>query len=79
MACSFKHEEAFAPAISSIKILERENRPGFVVLLLENEEGLARPCDGCKDSPDPLCVQYCREGKDLEKILKEFKRRNNIE
>ena len=72
MACSFRHEEAFAPAISSIKIMEKENDAGFFVLLSERTEGKIQPCDGCKDFPVPLCVQYCREEKDLQKILKEF-------
>jgi hypothetical protein len=72
MACSFKHQQAFIPSLSSIKILDKENEPGFVVLLVEKGDGQSMACDGCKEHATPLCIQYCQKSEDLEKILKEF-------
>lgn len=72
MACSFHHEEKFIPAISSVKILDKQNEPGFLVLLVETSDGGNIACDGCKELDVPLCMQYCKESEDLEKILKEF-------
>lgn len=74
MACSFKHKGAFAPSISSIKILDKEDdEPGFIVLLVERGEAGNIACDGCKDLDVPLCMQFCKRSEDLEKILKEFR------
>jgi Fe-S-cluster-containing hydrogenase component 2 len=72
MACSFKHEEEFIPSISSIKIIDKKEGPGFLVLLLEETgtDGIA--CDGCKEFAVPMCMQYCRKSEDLKKILEEF-------
>ena len=72
MACSFKHEEEFVPSISSIKIIDKKEGPGFLVLLLEETgtDGIA--CDGCKEFAVPMCMQYCRKSEDLKKILEEF-------
>jgi Fe-S-cluster-containing hydrogenase component 2 len=72
MACSFKHEEEFAPSISSIKIIDKKEGPGFLVLLLEatGKDGMA--CDGCKEFAVPMCMQFCRKSEDLKKILEEF-------
>jgi len=72
MACSFKHEEAFMPSISSIKIIEKKDGPGFLVFLVEKTTGEGKACDDCKEFPLPLCIQYCREGETLKKILEEF-------
>lgn len=72
MACSFKHKGEFIPAISSIKILDKKNEPGFLVQLLEKSEGQSITCDGCKELEVPLCMQYCQKNEDLEKILKDF-------
>jgi len=75
MACSFKHEEEFAPSISSVKIIDRDEGPGFRVILLEEtgKEGMA--CDGCKEFAVPMCMQYCPESRDLREILDQFTRR----
>ena len=73
MACSFRHEEKFIPAISSIKILEKENEAGYLVSILEKSEGIRIACDDCKDLDAPLCIQYCQKWEDLGKILKEFR------
>jgi hypothetical protein len=72
MACSFHHKEEFIPSRSSIKVLDKENEPGFLVFLTKNSDGQSIACDGCKELDIPLCVQYCKEGDDLEKIVKEF-------
>jgi Fe-S-cluster-containing hydrogenase component 2 len=72
MACSFKHKGEFVPAISSIKILERENEPGFRIFLVEESDAMSIACDGCKELDVPLCMQYCKESERLEEILKEF-------
>ena len=72
MACSFKHEEEFVPSISSIKIIDKKEGPGFLVLLLEatGKDGVA--CDGCKEFAVPMCMQFCRKSDDLKRILEEF-------
>ena len=72
IACSFHHTGEFVPAVSSLKILEKEGGPGYLVMLKPagDEEGYA--CDGCKGLDVPLCVEYCKEVDDLCKILREF-------
>jgi Fe-S-cluster-containing hydrogenase component 2 len=72
MACSFHHKEEFIPSRSSLKVLDKENGPGFLVLLIKDSDGQSVACDGCRELDIPLCVQYCEERDDLEKILKEF-------
>jgi Fe-S-cluster-containing hydrogenase component 2 len=75
MACSFKHEEEFVPSISSIKIIDRKEGPGYLVLLLEEtgREGMA--CDGCKEFGVPMCMQYCPKSQDLKEMLDAFMKR----
>ena len=63
MACSFHHVGAFAPSISSLSILDKEDGAGFRVLLLEEADGLGRACDSCDGLQVPLCVEYCRESE----------------
>ena len=72
IACSFKHIGEFAPSVSSLKILDREDGNGYDVLLLEETgpEGLS--CDGCPERDIPLCVEYCHMPDDLTKILFDF-------
>ena len=72
MVCSFKHKEAFMPSVSSIKILERKDHPGYLILLLEEtgKQGIA--CDGCKEYDAPMCVQNCLKGEELKKIIDTF-------
>jgi Fe-S-cluster-containing hydrogenase component 2 len=72
MACSFKRTGEFTPAVSGIKILDKENEPGFIVMLIEENDGQSFVCDGCQGLEVPLCIQYCNKSEDLEKILKEF-------
>lgn len=72
IACSFKHKGEFSPSISSIKILDKGDGPGFFIELMEKNEGLSMACDGCKERDIPLCMEYCKQRDDLEKIIKEF-------
>ena len=72
MACSFKHKGEFIPSVSSIKILDKENGPGYRVELLEKEQGQNLACDGCKELEYPLCLDYCQKTDELETILKSF-------
>jgi Fe-S-cluster-containing hydrogenase component 2 len=79
LACSFHHTGEFVPAVSSLKIVEKEKGPGYIVVLKEegDEEGFA--CDGCDGLDIPLCVEYCREVDDLYKILREFDKEKSKE
>lgn len=72
MVCSFHHTGEYNPSLSSIRILEKDNGAGFVVMLLEENgtEGLA--CDGCPGLDRPLCLKVCREENDLASILKKL-------
>lgn len=71
-ACSFRHTGEFVPSRSSIRILEKKDRPGFEVMLVDDANGQHFACDGCKGLETPLCIQYCNESEELEKILKQF-------
>ncbi len=71
IACSFHHTGEFVPAVSSLKIVEKEKGPGYVVALnVDGDEG-GLVCDGCEGLDIPLCVEYCKEVDDLYKILRE--------
>jgi len=72
LACSFHHRKEFNPTISSIKIMDKEDKHGFLVLLVEKNDAQSMACDGCRNLEIPLCIQYCREKEDLEEILKAF-------
>jgi len=76
MACSFKHRGWFIPAISSIKILDRKDGPGFLVFLAKEPGRQEMPCDGCEAFDVPMCMQYCRESEDLKGILEKFMERS---
>ena len=72
MACSFHHTGEFAPALSSLVVLDKEDGPGCEVLLMTESDGQRIACDGCEGLEIPLCMEYCRESDDLWKILQEF-------
>ena len=72
LACSFRHKGEFSPVLSSLKVLDKRESPGFLVSLVSENEGQRLACDGCKGYGVPLCMQYCKQMEDLEKILKEF-------
>lgn len=73
IACSFHHKDEFNPAISSIKILDKVNEPGYVVLLVEENDGDSKACDFCKGLEVPLCVEYCKEKEELLKMINELR------
>jgi Fe-S-cluster-containing hydrogenase component 2 len=72
LVCSYHHLGQFAPAASSLKILEKPEGSGYLVLLKEEADGSGPACDGCGDLDVAWCLQYCRELDDLYKILQEF-------
>jgi Fe-S-cluster-containing dehydrogenase component len=72
MACSYHHRGEFAPALSSLKIQEKAEGPGYLVLLKKMADEAGPACDGCQGLKTPLCVEYCREADDLKEILREF-------
>lgn len=72
MACSYHHRGEFAPALSSLKIQEKTEGPGYLVLLKKTADEAGPACDGCRGLKAPLCVDYCREAEDLKEILREF-------
>ena len=73
LACSFHHRGGFVPAASSLKIIDKVDGPGYLVLLKEEPDGNSPACDDCRGLDIPLCLEYCRELDDLYKILQEFK------
>ena len=73
LACSFHHRGGFLPAASSLKILEKSDGPGYLVLLKEEPDANSPACDDCQTLDIPLCLEYCHELDDLYKILQEFK------
>jgi Fe-S-cluster-containing dehydrogenase component len=75
IACSFHHNEEFNPAISSIKILDRVNEPGFIVSLVEEPDRESVACDFCEEREVPLCVQYCREKEELLEMINDLKQK----
>ena len=77
MACSFHHKGEFIPAVSSIKILDKEKAAGFDVYFADSSDANHMGCDGCRGLNVPLCVEYCTKSKDLENILKEFREKVN--
>ena len=72
LACSFNHSGEFAPAVSSLVILDKEDGLGFGVSLAEKKEGKRLACDGCRGREVPLCLQYCLKSEDLREILEAF-------
>jgi Fe-S-cluster-containing hydrogenase component 2 len=72
LACGYHHEGVFRPAMSSIRIVEKEGEPGYAVMLEEETTGSTKACDGCEGLDVPLCVEYCRERDDLAKMILEL-------
>ena len=77
MACSFHHTREFAPAVSSLVVLDKEDGHGCEVLLVDESHGQRLACDGCEGLDIPLCMEYCKESDDLGKILQEYEERRN--
>lgn len=72
IACGYHHEGVFRPALSSIRIVDKEGEPGYNVILVEESTASVRACDGCKDLDVPWCVEYCQETDDLAKMILEL-------
>lgn len=75
MACSFKHTGEFKPTVSSIKIRDNADGLGFHVCLIDEENEMGYPCDGCVERDEPVCVQYCEKADDLKEIIETFIRK----
>ena len=72
LACSFHHKQTFMPSLSSLKVLDKVEGPGYRVSLVAEKHGERMACDGCKGLDVPLCLEYCKEIDDLGKILIRF-------
>lgn len=72
IACSYHHIGEFKPSISSIKISNKENEPGFRVTIVEVNDKKSIACDGCADLKEPLCIEVCEKKEDLERIINEY-------
>ena len=77
LACSFHHKGEFDPKASSLKIIAKENGPGYYISLTDESGRESMACDGCQDREIPLCMEYCKEIDDLGKILNEFEQKRN--
>ncbi len=70
--CSFHHLGIFRPIVSSIKIIDKENEPGFSVRLVEKNDTINFACDGCKGLDIPLCLEVCKDREELEKMINDY-------
>ena len=75
--CSFHHLGIFKPIVSSIKIIDKENKPGFFVMIADKNDRVNIACDGCKGLKIPLCLEVCKEKESLEKILEDYLHKAN--
>ena len=73
LACSFHVLGAFVPSASCLKIVEKDDGPGYAVLLKDVADGDGPACDDCAGLATPLCMDYCRESDDLKIILEKFR------
>lgn len=73
IACSYKHTKGFNHLLSSIEIVELEDKPGYKVRITEAGARTRIPCDGCLDEQgEPLCVRYCPKNTELKQIIEAF-------
>jgi Fe-S-cluster-containing dehydrogenase component len=72
IACSYHHVGEFAPSVSSIRILNKEDGAGYYVVFLEDDEERGKSCDGCVNLDIPCCVEFCKKEEELTKMLKEL-------
>ncbi|NQT66560.1 MAG: hypothetical protein HQ569_03150 [Actinobacteria bacterium] len=73
IACSFHHRGDFSPLNSSLKILDKKDRKGFNVLIINKSSKNNPVCDGCIDIDTPLCVQFCNEKEKLQEMIEAAK------
>lgn len=73
IACSYKHTGEFSHRVSSIEIIELEDKPGYKVRIAHEPDGERFQCDGCQDiEGEPLCVQFCPKKEELMEIIEKF-------
>jgi Fe-S-cluster-containing hydrogenase component 2 len=72
IACSYHHTGGFAPSVSSIKILDKEDGAGYHVLFIEQEGQTGKACDLCPGLDVPCCVEFCESDEELRRMLKEL-------
>ncbi len=72
MACSYHHRGIFNPSMSSIKIKDKEMGKGFSVEIVGIGDETRIACDGCDGRDGPLCLVFCEEKEELEKMIKEY-------
>lgn len=73
IACSYKHTGEFNNRVSSIEIVELEDKPGYKVRIAHHSNGERIQCDGCLDvDGEPLCVQFCPKKEELMGIIESF-------
>ena len=70
--CSFHHLGIFKPIASSIKIIDKENEPGFFVMLVRKMMPQVFACDGCQGLDVPLCMEVCKDREELTKIINDY-------
>ena len=73
LACSFHLLGEFVPSASALKIEDKDDGPGYAVVLKEVADGDGPACDHCVGLETPLCMDYCREYDDLKIILERFR------
>jgi len=72
LACSYHHQTIFNPSISSIIIHDKPFGEGYFVELVGKSNGTRIACDGCDKVEVPLCMEYCKEKEELEKMIKQL-------
>jgi len=75
IACCYHHTGEFSPSPSSLRVKEKADGTGYLILLAEKDKGTEVACDGCKGLEIPLCVEVCEEEEALKGFLKEFMER----
>ena len=71
MACSYRFTGEFNVNIAAIRIIEREDRMGFDVELVDDPNEPFQ-CDGCVDYDIPYCVQFCHLRDELQRLINQF-------
>lgn len=59
IACSYHHKKVFSPSLSSIKVVDRPEEPGFAVSFYVANSNGHLACDLCGSEDEPLCLKYC--------------------
>jgi Fe-S-cluster-containing dehydrogenase component len=72
LACSYQRTGEFNHHVSSIQIIQMNNKSGFFVNLVQDDKN-RYICEGCMDCNEPMCVTYCRQGQDLMKIINQYR------